>query len=280
MTNVVFVAQARRALRHAAARARLAPSLHNSQPWRFRIEGDLLEMELDRERRLGTIDPRGRQALISCGCALFNARAALAAADVACIIERFPEGEHTSLFARLQAVPGYSAEPDRRELADLDPVIDLRATNRTRFESDVPPALLDRLAAAALAEGAGLVTVHRPEHRLAVAILTQRADALQNADPAYRAELRAWTTDDPGRLDGVPAFAVLTWTATPATKSRCATSTPGARAGCRPRPPPAGGRRWWCWAPTAMIQCPGCAPAKRWNACCWRSRVSGTPPAR
>jgi nitroreductase len=209
MTNAVFVHHARRALRHAAARARLAPSIHNSQPWRFRLEGALLEMELDRERRLGTIDPQGRQALISCGCALFNARAALAAADVACTVQRFPEGMHQPLFARLRAVPGYSAEPERAALADLDAVIDLRATNRTRYaEDDVPQALLDRLAAAAVAEGATLVVVRRPEHRLAVAMLTQRADALQNADPAYRAELRAWTTDDPARLDGVPARAV------------------------------------------------------------------------
>ena len=209
MTNAVFVHHARRALRHAAARARLAPSIHNSQPWRFRIEGALLEMELDRERRLGTIDPLGRQALISCGCALFNARAALAAADVACVVERFPEGVQNPLFARLQAIPGYSAEADRQQLADLDAVVDLRATNRTRYdEFNVPQALLDRLSAAAVAEGTTLAAVRRPEHRLAVAMLTQRADALQNADPAYRAELRAWTTDDPARLDGVPAFAV------------------------------------------------------------------------
>jgi hypothetical protein len=41
-----------------------------------------------------------------------------------------------------------------------------------------------------------------------VARLSQRADDIQNVDPAYRAELRAWTTTDLGRRDGVPTSAV------------------------------------------------------------------------
>jgi nitroreductase len=209
MTDLVFEHHARVALRHAAARARLAPSIHNTQPWTFRLVSDRLDMELDPTRRLGTVDPLGRQALISCGCALFNARAALAAADVACEVERFPDGVRSPLFARVRAVPGRPAEAQLQLLTELDAVVDLRTTNRTRFDPEDPPAsLLDRLADAAVAEGAGMVVVRRPEHRLAVAMLTQRADAAQNADPAYRAELRAWTTDDPARLDGVPAFAV------------------------------------------------------------------------
>ena len=57
-------------------------------------------------------------------------------------------------------------------------------------------------------EGAIAVEVHDEDHRVALARLSQRADALQYADPAYRAELRAWTTDDPKRTDGVPAIAV------------------------------------------------------------------------
>jgi hypothetical protein len=43
---------------------------------------------------------------------------------------------------------------------------------------------------------------------MAVARLSQKASALENADPAYRAEIRAWTTDDPARRDGVAAAAV------------------------------------------------------------------------
>ena len=48
----------------------------------------------------------------------------------------------------------------------------------------------------------------RPQDRLATARLSQQADQIENADPAYRAQLRAWTTDDPRCEDGVPAYAV------------------------------------------------------------------------
>ena len=61
-------------LRNAAARATLAPSIHNTQPWRFRLGRHSLEMLADPDRQLRVIDPGGRQLMISCGCALFNAR--------------------------------------------------------------------------------------------------------------------------------------------------------------------------------------------------------------
>ncbi len=43
---------------------------------------------------------------------------------------------------------------------------------------------------------------------MAVASLSQHADNVENLNPAYRAELRAWTTDDPERRDGVPGLTV------------------------------------------------------------------------
>jgi len=53
-----------------------------------------------------------------------------------------------------------------------------------------------------------LFPVAREADRARLARLSQWADQLQNANPAYRAELRRWTTTDPHRLDGVPAYAV------------------------------------------------------------------------
>jgi hypothetical protein len=63
--------------------------------------------------------------------------------------------------------------------------------------------LVDVLVHAARQEGADLFPIDRQAHRVATAVLSQRADAIQNADPGYRAELRAWVTDDPRRMDGV-----------------------------------------------------------------------------
>jgi nitroreductase len=204
---------ARQALRRAASRARMAPSIHNTQPWHMHLDGDALVLALDPERTLPVIDPHLRQAWISSGCALFNARASLAGEDVGFRVSRFPEGADSPVFARLELTDEPSldtADATAREaLRELDPAISTRHTNRTRFAEDVVgDGFISRLAAAALVEDGILTAVRREEHREAVARLTQRADALLWADPHYRAELREWTTDNPYRRDGVQSSLV------------------------------------------------------------------------
>jgi hypothetical protein len=206
-TDTDFAAKA--ALRRAAVRAARAPSVHNSQPWRFVLDEDALEIHADWDRQLRVLDPHGRQLLISCGCALFNARAAFAAADTPVTVERLPDPAPNGLVARVVVGPDPAATGADPRLAELEPAIDIRQTNRRRFEDEpVPDDLVDELMAAARAEGAELFSIRREEHRLATARLSQLADQVENADPAYRAELRSWTTDDPNRPDGVPATAV------------------------------------------------------------------------
>ncbi|HEY9119502.1 MAG TPA: hypothetical protein VIN33_07070 [Marinobacter sp.] len=50
----------------------LAPSSHNTQPWRFRISTSTIDLYADRTRALPVNDPADRELTISCGCALFN----------------------------------------------------------------------------------------------------------------------------------------------------------------------------------------------------------------
>jgi hypothetical protein len=193
-------------MRTAVIRATMAPSVHNTQPWRFVISRGSLELYADWTRRLTVLDPRGRQLLVSCGCALFNARVALAAAGYDAKVERFPDVAEPDLLARV-TLP---AEADGWvPIRDLDTAIEQRRTNRRQYlDRRVLAEDVYALVDAANAEGAELFPITRPEHRLAAARLSQEADALENADPAYRAELRAWTTTDPLRGDGVPAMAV------------------------------------------------------------------------
>ncbi|HEY3089955.1 MAG TPA: hypothetical protein VGJ59_18040 [Jatrophihabitantaceae bacterium] len=194
------------ALRQAAVRATLAPSVHNTQPWRFVIGPDTLEIHADRTRQLRVLDPSGRQLLISCGCALFNARAALAGGGHDAVVRRLPDPARPALLARVCI----GDEPvDWRSLGRLDPVIEHRQSNRRRFSDDpVPPEVVRDLVVAAAAEQAELFEITAPEHRAVTARLMQEADREENADPAYRAEIRAWTSADASRRDGVPAIAV------------------------------------------------------------------------
>jgi hypothetical protein len=194
-------------LRRAAVRATRAPSVHNTQPWRMHIAREQLSLFADRSRQLHVLDPMSRQMTISCGCALLNARVAIAAAGMQADIERFPDPSQPDLLARITITD--SSEQDVAAFAVLDSVIDLRQTNRRHFSDDeVPAEIIDNLERAARNEGAELFVVRREDHRLAVARLSQKADAIEHLNPAYRAELRAWTSDDPRRVDGVQALAV------------------------------------------------------------------------
>lgn len=193
-------------LRQAASAALLAPSVHNTQPWRFVLAGDVLEIHADRSRQLQVVDPDGRQLAISCGCALFNARTALAARDYDALVQRLPDPGEPDLLATV----GLPVEKsDWVPLANLEPHITRRHSNRQRFlETSVPPSVLYDLVQAAEQEGARLSQVRQPADRLILATLSQQADAIEGADPAYQQEMRAWTTENPKRVDGVPAMAV------------------------------------------------------------------------
>jgi hypothetical protein len=193
------------ALRRAAVRATTAPSVHNTQPWRLRLKDGRLDLFADRTRQLPVLDPTGRQMLVSCGCALMNARVSLAGDGLGAAVIRTRRPLVDEPLASLDVI----AEPADLELAQLDPVVEVRQTNRRHFSDEpVPQALLDGLETAAAAEGAWLYIVRDPDQRITVATLSRYADDVENLNPAYRAELRAWTTDDPSRADGVPALAV------------------------------------------------------------------------
>ncbi len=192
-------------LEAAADAAVLAPSVHNTQPWRIVLHPDRLELFADRTRQLTVLDPLGRALAQSVGAALFNARVAVAAAGHAVRVDRLPDAADPGLMAVLRPVDG----PPDGALAALAPAVRRRRTNRRRYTAQrVPEDLLRLLVAAAAAEETTLVPVTRDEHVRLLARLTRQADGLQNADPAYRAELRRWTNRDPATGDGVPATAV------------------------------------------------------------------------
>jgi hypothetical protein len=193
------------ALRRAAVRATLAPSVHNTQPWRLHLKEGRLDIYADRSRQLMVLDPTSRQLLISCGCAITNARVSLAASGLGVQVRRNPHPMHDDLVASLAVTDG----PADMALAALDPVIELRQTNRRDFADEpVPETIIRTLEDAAAAEQAFLYVISDWEQRSVVVPLSQRADDIENSNPAYRAELRAWISDDPDRRDGVPEVAI------------------------------------------------------------------------
>ncbi|TYB34210.1 nitroreductase [Micromonospora sp. AP08] len=190
-----------RMLEAAARQALHAPSVFNTQPWRWRITTDTLELRADPDRQLATTDPDGRLLTLSCGAALHHARVFLTAAGWAVTVERRPNPADPALLARLRATGPAHLDVAAARLVDAIP---RRRTDRRAYgDRPVPEPVLARLRAAVEAEDAHLHIV-RPDQMPMLAVSTGRAADAELADPAYREELRRWTDRPAGSGDGVP----------------------------------------------------------------------------
>ncbi|BAJ32632.1 hypothetical protein KSE_68740 [Kitasatospora setae KM-6054] len=190
-------------LRELVAAAGAAPSLHNTQPWRFRPTGDgpgvLVYAEPDRAVPL--VDPDGRAMLLSIGAALFNLR--VAAARLGFPVEELdllPGGFGTD---EPVAVLRFGPRGAPYETAELAGAIGQRHSSREPFGNrDVPEAVIGELIAAAADEDAVLDVLEEAEARRVLA-LTAEAEARIAADAARRAETASWLRAEPAD-DGIP----------------------------------------------------------------------------
>lgn len=179
-----------------------APSMHNTQPWRFRITGPTIEVLLDPQRRLPVGDPTGRAARVAGGAALFNLRLTLAVAGSPADVQLCPEPD---VVARLTPATPRPATPAERRLYAAIP---RRHSNRYPLaDTPVPPAARTDLVRAAGDEGGWLHVIDSPADADATTDLIRDADRTLRADPAYLTELRTWTGVDETAGEGVPAGA-------------------------------------------------------------------------
>jgi len=180
--------------------ATAAPSMYNTQPWRFAARRDMIELRADPERMLPVVDPDGRGVLIACGAALFNLCLAARVAGWEPVIQLLPDPAEPLLLATARlAGPHHPSSAER----ELYAAITQRHTNRAPFSGrPVPPGVLAELADAARAEG-GILHVLDHEETARVLYLVRDAERAWLADPAYRAELARWAGGPQGR-DGMP----------------------------------------------------------------------------
>ncbi|WP_433605947.1 Acg family FMN-binding oxidoreductase [Dactylosporangium sp. CA-139114] len=190
-----------RELARAAAAALHAPSVLNTQPWRWRIVHDEALLYADRRRRLATLDPTGRLLVLSCGAALHHACVTLAADGIAFEVDAQPRDDDPDLLAVVRYRG--TAEPSAR-VEQMRQAIGSRQSDRRPFaDRPVPDEVIERLCRAAQRTDARLHMVWaRNLTDLAVAA-GEAADA-QLSDPEYRAELAAWLRAPGEGHDGVP----------------------------------------------------------------------------
>ncbi len=181
-------------LRFLLRYAILAPSSHNTQPWKFAVRDNEIRISADKTRWLKVADADQRELHISVGCALENLVIAAQHFGYADQVEYFPQGED-SLVAVVKLIPEGKTERPR------DPVlfeeIPRRHTNHKIYDArPIPEAQMARLHACCDEEGFWFFPTNEApneaELRRRVDELITRGDAIQFADPTYREELGYW----------------------------------------------------------------------------------------
>jgi nitroreductase len=199
-------------LRTIVEAATRAPSVHNTQPWRFGERRDPtgqiagIDVFADRSRMLDVIDPEGRDLHLSCGAAIEFARIAIRSLGRACTVHLQTEPLRPDHVAFIDIA---AAEPATDEELRLFAAVPARYTAREAFdETPVPDGLIERLKLIASTFGAWIRVVGQHDDEVTLAVLLSRSDDIERADDRYVAELTAWLHRPATAGDGIPEEAI------------------------------------------------------------------------
>ncbi len=163
----------------------LAPSVYNTQPWIFSVDGDTIQVFIDATRWLQSGDKDQRDLHLSVGCALENLLVAAYHFGYQCQVDYFPSPAHPMLAATVRLTAGNAGVSPRE-----DPLFDAilhRSTDHHIFSAEpVPPHMIHQLTGCCTKMGIVLHTTTDRELLRHVDALTLQADAVKFADPAYR----------------------------------------------------------------------------------------------
>jgi nitroreductase len=168
-----------------------APSVHNSQPWRWVSEGGGLHLYVDRTRWVHNTDHSGRESLISCGAVLDHLRVAMAAAGWQAHIKRFPNPDNIDHLASVEFSPYELVADVDRNRAEA---ILQRRTDRLPFRCPTFWARFEPALRGSVDGTAAMLDVLSDEVRSQLAEASQLTETLRRYDASYHAELQWWTS--------------------------------------------------------------------------------------
>ncbi|MET0994138.1 MAG: NAD(P)H nitroreductase, partial [Mycobacterium sp.] len=205
MTQSVVGADVIKRAVHPACRA---PSLHNSQPWRWLAERDVIHLFSDPTRIGRFTDSTGREVLMSCGAALDHFRIAMAAEGWEAHVDRFPNPNNLGHLATVYVSPAQFVTDAQRARAEA---IRRRRTDRLPFApppewESFEPVLRDTVDATV-----AVLDVIPDESRPQLAEASRLTEELRRYDSSYHAELQWWTTQLED-LQGIPPTALVSAT--------------------------------------------------------------------
>lgn len=192
----------------ALAVAVRAPSIHNTQPWAWRLTESHLQLRADRSRQLAVADPDGHSLLVSCGAALHLTEVGLRAAGWEVATTVLPDPDDPDCLAVFVAQDRTEPTDEAVDLADA--ALRRRSDRRPFAKQEPSEEILDVLIAAGSGEQVTLDFPARDiDARLQLAAAVSWADRVERNDEAYKAEQNRWVHDPDVHtmVDGVPVNA-------------------------------------------------------------------------
>jgi hypothetical protein len=189
-----------------------APSVHNSQPWRWVAEvgpdKSTVHLYVDRGRTVPATDHSGREAILSCGAVLDHLRIAMTAAQYQTTITRFPDQNDPSHLATLEFSPAdhVTEAQQNRARAMLQ-----RRTDRLPFRPPTQWHLFEPVLRSTFDEDVAMLDVLSDDQRPRLAEASELSEALRRDDPSYHVELDWWTSSF-ALAQGLPPSALLSVT--------------------------------------------------------------------
>ena len=257
-------------IRSALSLAIRAPSVHNSQPWRWRVGDRSLHLYADPALHLPNTDPDARDLMLSCGATLNHCVVALTALGWQSKVHRFPNPADADHVAAIELLPYTASEVD----IELAAAIPRRRTDRRNFSSwPVPHDDIALMGARVARAGVILRRIDSLSNLARIVVEASRRHATDydylselatwNGRCASRAEFRHETRRNPIRLHRYLGAC------SPAPRSHKhrmvarRTTTPS----------------WWRWARSTTMRWLGFAPVRRPAWCClppprWDWRVA------
>jgi nitroreductase len=167
--------------------ATLAANGHNTQPWRFHVSDQTIDVLPDVSRRTPIVDPDDHHLFVSLGCAAANLAIAATASGRPGEVTVMPEGGARYTFVSA------SPKPD-----PLLAAITRRQSTRADYDGrPVPGADLAMLQSAAAVPGSNLVLITDRAEIGKVRDLVVTGNDDQMADPAFMSELKQWLRFNP-----------------------------------------------------------------------------------
>lgn len=167
-----------------------APSLHNSQPWRWVVTGTAVDLFADPQRVLRSTDSSGREALISCGAVLDHFRTAMAAAGWNTNVDEFPNPNRREHLASVDFAPLDYVTAAWRDRADA---ILRRHTDRLPFDAPANWESFEVVLRSSFDSDLAAIDVLADDARPQLAEASALTATLRRYDDDYHHELQWWT---------------------------------------------------------------------------------------